>query len=106
MNLPSIRRGLLAAAVAGLVAATMSGTPAHASTVAVAAAPDISLTNTKAHLQQFQTIANANGGNRRSTTAGYTASVNYVFDQLVAAGLHRRTAELHLRLHLRRRART
>ena len=88
MNLPSIRRGLLAAAVAGLVAATMSGTPAHASTVAVAAAPDISLTNTKAHLQQFQTIATANGGNRRSNTAGYTASVNYVFDQLVAAGLH------------------
>ncbi|BCJ62227.1 aminopeptidase [Micromonospora endophytica] len=50
------------------------------------AVPDISLTNTKAHLQQFQAIANANGGNRRSTTAGYTASVTYVFDRLVAAG--------------------
>ena len=50
------------------------------------AAPDISLTNIRAHLQQFQTIATTNGGNRRSNTAGYTASVNYVFDQLVAAG--------------------
>jgi aminopeptidase S len=86
LNLPSIRRGLLAATVAGLVAATMSGTPAHASTVAVAAAPDISLTNTKAHLQQFQSIANANGGNRRANTAGYSASVTYVRDRLVAAG--------------------
>jgi len=52
----------------------------------VAAAPDISLTNTRAHLQQLQNIANANGGTRRSTTAGYTASVNYVFDRLAAAG--------------------
>ncbi|MER7134547.1 M4 family metallopeptidase, partial [Streptosporangium saharense] len=29
--------------------------------------PDISLTNVKAHLQQFQSIASSNGGNRRST---------------------------------------
>lgn len=50
------------------------------------AVPDISLTNTKAHLQQFQNIATANGGNRRSNTAGYTASVNYVYNALVAAG--------------------
>ncbi|HEX8080690.1 MAG TPA: M28 family peptidase, partial [Jatrophihabitans sp.] len=37
-------------------------------------------------MSQFQTIANNNGGNRRSTTAGYTASVTYVYDKLVAAG--------------------
>jgi aminopeptidase S len=53
---------------------------------AVAAVPDISLTNVKAHLQQFQSIASANGGNRRSNTAGYTASVNYVANRLTAAG--------------------
>ncbi|WP_212845885.1 proprotein convertase P-domain-containing protein [Catellatospora sp. IY07-71] len=50
------------------------------------APPDISLTNIRTHLQQFQTIANNNGGNRRSNTAGYTASVNYVFNALQAAG--------------------
>ncbi|NUR71074.1 MAG: M28 family peptidase, partial [Hamadaea sp.] len=55
-------------------------------TAVAAAAPDISLANTKAHLQQLQTIATNNGGTRRSTTAGYTASVNYVYDKLVAAG--------------------
>lgn len=54
--------------------------------VSIMAAPDISLANTKAHLQQFQSIATANGGNRRSTTAGYTASVNYVTNRLTAAG--------------------
>jgi aminopeptidase S len=54
--------------------------------VVALAAPDISLTNQRAHLQQFQNIATANGGTRRSTTAGYTASVNYVFDRLSAAG--------------------
>ena len=59
---------------------------AHATAAALAAPPDISLTNTRAHLQQFQTIATANGGTRRSTTAGYTASVTYVVNQLTAAG--------------------
>ncbi|MGN9911750.1 M20/M25/M40 family metallo-hydrolase [Phytohabitans sp. LJ34] len=53
---------------------------------AMVAIPDISLTNVKAHLQQFQSIATANGGNRRSTTTGYTASVNYVANRLTAAG--------------------
>jgi aminopeptidase S len=86
LKLSPIRRGLSTAAVAALVAATLSGAAAHASTVAVAAAPDISLASTKAHLQQFQSIANANGGNRRSNTAGYSASVTYVRDRLVAAG--------------------
>jgi aminopeptidase S len=60
--------------------------PQSAPQAALAAAPDISLTNQKAHLQQFQSIASANGNTRRSTTAGYTASVNYVFDKLTAAG--------------------
>ncbi|WP_271217440.1 M28 family peptidase, partial [Streptosporangium carneum] len=48
--------------------------------------PDISVANVKAHLQQFQTIATNNGGNRRSTGAGYTQSVSYVEQKLTAAG--------------------
>ncbi len=71
----------LAIATALLVPNSATAEP----TVALAA-PDISLTNMRTHLQQFQNIASANGGNRRSNTAGYTASVNYVYDKLVAAG--------------------
>ncbi|GHJ48771.1 aminopeptidase [Catellatospora sp. TT07R-123] len=83
-----ILRGLATVALA--CAATLGvGIPAQAApapAAALAAIPDISLTNVKAHLQQLQTIATANGGNRRSTTSGYTASVTYVYDKLVAAG--------------------
>ncbi|MGV9599808.1 M28 family peptidase [Streptosporangium sandarakinum] len=48
--------------------------------------PDISLANVKTHLQQLQSIATANGGTRRSTGAGYTASVSYIEQKLTAAG--------------------
>ncbi|MFI6319159.1 M28 family peptidase [Nonomuraea sp. NPDC050556] len=48
--------------------------------------PDINVANVKAHLAQFQTIANNNGGTRRSTGAGYTQSVTYVEQKLQAAG--------------------
>ncbi|MDF5755768.1 M28 family peptidase [Spongiactinospora sp. TRM90649] len=48
--------------------------------------PDVSLSNVKAHLTQFGSIASSNGGNRRSTGAGYTASVTYVENKLRAAG--------------------
>jgi len=70
--------GLVALTLGAAVAA--AGNPpagaAPADPLVALAAPDISLANQKAHVQQFQTIATANGGNRRSTTAGYTASVN------------------------------
>ncbi|GAA4041064.1 M28 family peptidase [Nonomuraea soli] len=48
--------------------------------------PDISLANVKAHVNQFGTIAANNGGNRRSTGPGYTASVTYIEQKLQAAG--------------------
>ena len=82
MRPSSITRGLvtLALTATSTVAVLVMAEPA------LAAAPDIPLANQKAHLAQFQSIANANGGTRRSTTAGYTASVNYVFNQLSAAG--------------------
>ncbi|GAB4058820.1 M28 family peptidase [Catellatospora paridis] len=93
MRLYAAKRALLALALAGTAlaapatAADAAPAPVAARAAALAlAAPDISLTNVKAHLQQFQTIATSNGGNRRSNTAGYTASVNYVYNKLVAAG--------------------
>jgi subtilisin-like proprotein convertase family protein/Zn-dependent M28 family amino/carboxypeptidase len=49
-------------------------------------APDIDIAAVKQHLSQFATIASQNGGNRRSTTAGYRASVAYVKEKLTAAG--------------------
>jgi hypothetical protein len=73
-------------AAATVVALPEAAASAPAPDAVALAAPDISLTNQRAHLQQFQNIATANGGNRRSTTSGYTASVNYVFDRLSAAG--------------------
>jgi Zn-dependent M28 family amino/carboxypeptidase len=38
------------------------------------------------HLEAFQAIADANGGNRASETPGYQASVDYVVETLEAAG--------------------
>ncbi|NUW39419.1 M28 family peptidase [Nonomuraea rhodomycinica] len=54
--------------------------------IAAADPPDVSLSGVKAHLSQLQTIATANGGTRRSTGAGYTASVSYVEQKLRDAG--------------------
>ncbi|WP_232510802.1 M28 family metallopeptidase [Micromonospora maris] len=92
MRVPSVLRActalVLTAVAVVAVPATAPATTAAAtaSVVSAMAVPDISLTNTKAHLQQFQTIATSNGGNRRATSAGYTASVTYVYNKLVAAG--------------------
>jgi hypothetical protein len=83
------------AALVGLVAAltppssalaARPGPSQSAAYAALLAAPDISVDNVRAHMQSLQNIATANGGTRRSTTAGYTASVTYVYDRLVAAG--------------------
>ncbi|GAA1605187.1 M28 family peptidase [Kribbella sancticallisti] len=48
--------------------------------------PDISVTNAKAHLDQFQSIATSNGGNRYTGRPGYLASANWVKSKLDAAG--------------------
>ncbi|MFF5337445.1 M28 family peptidase [Streptomyces sp. NPDC013181] len=48
--------------------------------------PDIDVANVQAHLSQLYTIAQQNGGNRRSTTNGYRASLAYVKGKLQAAG--------------------
>ncbi|MEW2295693.1 M28 family peptidase [Streptomyces sp. NPDC006743] len=48
--------------------------------------PDVDVAKVQAHLAQLNTIATQNGGNRRSTTAGYRASLAYVKGKLQAAG--------------------
>ncbi|MFE8921093.1 M28 family metallopeptidase [Streptomyces rochei] len=92
MKLPLSGRALTAGAVAvatlmtgGAVAGAAPATaPAPAS--AAAAAPDIPIANVKAHLARFQTIAQANGGNRAHGRPGYQASLDYVKAKLDAAG--------------------
>ncbi|MGH3359966.1 MAG: M28 family metallopeptidase, partial [Nocardioidaceae bacterium] len=51
-----------------------------------AAAPDIDVAAVRAHLDALQQIADENGGNRSTGTAGYRASVDYVTQQLEGAG--------------------
>ncbi|GAB1510605.1 M28 family metallopeptidase [Actinophytocola sp. KF-1] len=53
---------------------------------AVLAAPDIPVANVQAHLNQFQSIATANGGNRAHGRPGYRASIDYVQAKLNAVG--------------------
>jgi aminopeptidase S len=78
----------LSAAALGLALAAgalvVPGSPSFATAAVVD--PDISATNTKAHLDQFQTIANNNGGNRYTGRTGYKASADWVKAKLDAAG--------------------
>jgi Zn-dependent M28 family amino/carboxypeptidase len=46
----------------------------------------VTLAGVRAHQQEFQNIANANGGTRVAGTSGYDASAQYVKGQLEAAG--------------------
>jgi Zn-dependent metalloprotease/chitodextrinase len=49
-------------------------------------APDIAVEDVKAHLQQFQTIANSNSNRRSTGTNGYYQSASYVAGKLRDAG--------------------
>ncbi|WP_434594865.1 M28 family peptidase [Streptomyces sp. A5-4] len=86
MNLSTSRRTAAAAALAlaGLLAVTSPS--ASAAPQAALAAPDIPIANVKAHLNQLQSIATANGGNRAHGRPGYKASIDYVKAKLDAAG--------------------
>ncbi|GGP65099.1 M20/M25/M40 family metallo-hydrolase [Saccharothrix coeruleofusca] len=68
-----------------LATAVLTPTAARAEPVAQAA-PDIPLANVQAHLEQFQAIATANGGNRAHGRPGYRASLDFVKARLDAAG--------------------
>jgi aminopeptidase S len=76
-------RILIALAAALTVAGT---TTAAQAAPTVLAAPNINVANVQSHLNQFQSIANANGGNRAHGRPGYLASVNWVKSKLDAAG--------------------
>ncbi|GAA2291553.1 M28 family metallopeptidase [Streptomyces kunmingensis] len=71
---------------AALITAGATPVTAGATPVTAAAAPDIPVTSVKAHLNQFQSIATANGGNRAHGRPGYKASLDYVKGKLDAAG--------------------
>ncbi len=83
-----MRRSLSAAALGVALAAGALVGPGSSLATATAAvvSPDISVTNTKAHLDQFQTIATNNGGNRYTGRPGYKASADWVKAKLDAAG--------------------
>ncbi|TCC39623.1 M28 family metallopeptidase [Kribbella sindirgiensis] len=70
----------------GVVALVAGALLATGNSAVAAESPDISVTNTKAHLDQLQSIANSNGGNRYTGRAGYKASADYVKAKLDAAG--------------------
>ena len=63
-----------------------AGLAASTAPVTLAPAPDISVANVQAHLNQFQSIAAANGGNRAAGRPGYLASLNWVKGKLDTAG--------------------
>ncbi|MFL6142939.1 MAG: M28 family peptidase [Labedaea sp.] len=69
--------------LAGLVLAAPAAVAAPSS---VLAAPDIPVANVQAHLNQLQTIANNNGGNRAHGRTGYRASIDFVQGRLNTAG--------------------
>jgi aminopeptidase S len=79
-----MRTFLVSLTAAALVAVTVPA--ASAAPPAVLAAPDIPVANVQAHLNQFQVIANNNGGNRAHGRTGYRASIDYVQGLLNAAG--------------------
>ncbi|MFT7838235.1 M28 family metallopeptidase [Saccharothrix sp. BKS2] len=56
------------------------------SATAAPAGPDISVATLQADLNQLQSIATANGGNRAHGRPGYLASVNWIKSKLDAAG--------------------
>jgi aminopeptidase S len=83
MNRSPLKPGLYGVLGTALVATAVL---VPGSTAQAVDSPDISVTNTKAHLDQFQSIATSNGGNRYTGRPGYLASANWVKSKLDAAG--------------------
>ncbi|WP_283137666.1 M28 family metallopeptidase [Rhizohabitans arisaemae] len=72
--------------VPGAPADTPSAGALGGAPLSLAPAPNISVANVKAHLSQFQTIANNNGGTRAHGRPGFRASLDYIKAKLDAAG--------------------
>lgn len=75
---------VLAFIAAALIAPPTS--PVGAVAAGVKAAPVIGVSAMNTHLQQLQTIANRNEGNRAAGTSGYAQSADYVAQVLTTAG--------------------
>ena len=82
------RGGAAVTAVVGLLLGAVTGTAAGAAvpTATAALRQAVTAEGISEHLQAFQTIAEANDGNRAAGTSGYDDSVTYVVERLTAAG--------------------
>jgi Zn-dependent M28 family amino/carboxypeptidase len=76
----------VAAATALIVAGMATPTGADNGTNTSALLAEITAAGVTQHMQAFQGIANANGGNRSAGTAGHVQSAQYVESKLQAAG--------------------
>lgn len=91
------RSRLVAVAAVALATSLLGATPAAAASADAAATKRcdtvdqllecVTLDGVRAHLAEFQSIADANDGTRASGTPGYTASAEHVAEQARAAGL-------------------
>lgn len=81
-----IRRTALAAGACTALAATLLTAAGAQADTAPLAAPDIPVSAVKADLDQLQSIADANGGNRAHGQPGYKASIDFIKGKLDAAG--------------------
>ncbi|GAA4036033.1 M28 family metallopeptidase [Allokutzneria multivorans] len=88
-----IRATVGSVALASTLVLGVLTTPSGAATVEVAAAPTIPVSAVQEHLNQFQRIATANGGNRAHGRPGFKASVDHVKAKLDAAGYQTKVLE-------------
>ncbi|MGH4032533.1 M28 family metallopeptidase [Actinomycetota bacterium Odt1-20B] len=86
LSVPGRTAAAAVIAVGALLTTSAIAGAAPTSQASKAAAPDISVANVKAHLNELQSIADANGGNRAHGSKGYQASLDYVKGKLDAAG--------------------
>ncbi|MCP2334988.1 M28 family peptidase [Actinomadura rupiterrae] len=73
-------------AAAALTATALSVPSAHAASASPDLAKLVTVKDIKRHLENLQTIADYNGGNRAAGQAGFTVSTKYVVAQLKKAG--------------------
>ncbi|MEV0600045.1 M28 family metallopeptidase [Streptomyces sp. NPDC050315] len=88
-----IRRAALAAGACTAVAATLFTAAGAQADPAPLAAPDIPVSAVKADLDQLQSIADANSGNRAHGRPGYKASIDYLKGKLDEAGFTTKVQE-------------
>ena len=103
----TLRRSMVrtAALVTAVALPLAFSPPASATTIDVTDvlanvfATQIKGSNVKKHLDRFQEIANANGGNRAAGTPGHAASLAYVQDKLRKAGYKTSTTNVEFPLN-------